>query len=105
MEYLRGDRDRPLILGADNERMLMWYVDALFAVHPNMRGHTGGGMTMGGGFPISVFTKQKLNTKSLNESKLVDIDNMMPIILWTHYFLHHRDMESLRTFCCKTIRV
>ncbi len=23
MEYLRGDRDRPLILGADNERMLM----------------------------------------------------------------------------------
>jgi hypothetical protein len=31
---------------------------------------------------------------------------MMPIILWTHYFLlYHRDMESLRTFCCKTVRV
>jgi len=44
MEYLRGDRDRPLILGADNEGMLMWYVDALFAVHPNMQGHTSGGM-------------------------------------------------------------
>ncbi len=87
MEYLRGDRDRPLILGADNEGMLMWYVDALFAVHPNMRGHTGGGMTMGKGFPISVSTKQKLNTKSLTESGFVGIEDMMPIILWTHYFL------------------
>jgi hypothetical protein len=87
MEYLRGDRDRPLILGADNEGMLMWYVDALFAVHPNMRGHTSGGMTMGRGFTISVSTKQKLNTKSSTESELVGVDDMMPIILWTHYFL------------------
>jgi hypothetical protein len=87
MEYLRDDRDRPLILGTDNEGMLMWYVDALFAAHPNMRGHTGGGMTMGRGFPILVSTKQKLNTKSLTENELVGVDNMMPIILWTHYFL------------------
>ncbi len=65
MEYPRGDRDRPLIMGADNEGMLMWYVDALFAVHLNMRGH-GGGMTMERGFPISVSTKQKLNTKKFN---------------------------------------
>jgi hypothetical protein len=108
MKYIRGDRDRPLILGADNERMLMWYVNALFAVHPNMHGHTCGGMTMGRGFPISVSTKQKLNTKSSTESELVGIDNMMSVILWTCYFLlsqDHRDMESLRAFCCKTIRV
>jgi hypothetical protein len=45
MEYLRGDRERPLILGANNERTLVWYDDGLFAVHPNMRGHTGGEMT------------------------------------------------------------
>jgi hypothetical protein len=64
MEYLRADTDRPLILGADNEGMLMWYVNASFAVHPNMCGHTGGGMTMGRGFPILVSTKQKLNTLS-----------------------------------------
>ncbi len=52
-----------------NEGMLMRYNDASFAVHPNMGGHTGGGMTMGRGFPISVSTKQKLNTKSLPESE------------------------------------
>jgi hypothetical protein len=87
MEYLRGDRDRPRILGADNEGMLMWYVNAFFAVHPNMCGHTGGGMITGQGFPISVSTKQKLNTKSLTANELVGIDNMMSIILWTCYFL------------------
>ncbi len=42
---------------------------------------------MGREFPISVSSKQKLNTKSLNESEFVGVDNMMPIILWTYYFL------------------
>ena len=65
----------------------MQYVDALFAMHPNMRGHTGGGLTLGRGFPISVSPKQKLNTRSLTESELVDVNDMMPIICWTHYFL------------------
>jgi hypothetical protein len=57
MEYLRGDHDQPLVLGADIIRLLMWYVYALFAMHPNMCRHTGGGLTIGRGFPISVLTK------------------------------------------------
>jgi hypothetical protein len=65
----------------------MWYVDTSFAVHPNMCGHTGCGLTMGQGFPIVASWKQKLNTKSLTESELVGIDDMMPIMLWTCYFL------------------
>jgi hypothetical protein len=47
MEYLRGDQDQPLALSTENDGLLMWYIDALFAVHPNMRSHTGGGLTMG----------------------------------------------------------
>ena len=47
MEYLRVDRLSPLILSADGSGVLMWYVDASFAVHPNMHSHTGGGLTMG----------------------------------------------------------
>jgi hypothetical protein len=42
---------------------------------------------MGHGFPIVVSTKQKLNTKSSIESELVGVNDMMPIILWTCYFL------------------
>ncbi len=62
MEYLRVDMLHPLILSADGSGLLMWYVDASFAVHPNMHSHTGGVLTMGRGFPINSSTKQKLNT-------------------------------------------
>ena len=76
----------PLTLGCKNGK-LEWYIDALFGVHPNMRGHMGGGLTLGRGFPIVSSTKQKLNTWSSTESELVGLDNMMPSILWTRYFL------------------
>jgi hypothetical protein len=87
IEYLRGTVDLPLILGANSSGVLKWYVDASFAVHPNMRGHTGGGLTMGRGFPIVSSTKHKLNTRSSTESELIGVDDMMSQILWTRYFL------------------
>jgi hypothetical protein len=87
MEYLRVDRLRPLILSTDGSGVLMWYVDASFAVHPTMRSHTGGGLTMGRGFPINCSIKQKLNTRSSTKSEVVVVDDMMPIVLWTCYFL------------------
>ena len=87
IDYLRATKDLPLILGADNTGVMEWFVDASFAVHPNMRGHTGGGLTLGRGFPIVNSTKQKLNTRSSTESELVGVDDMMPTILWARYFL------------------
>ncbi len=87
MEYLRMDRLCPLILSANGSGVLMWYVDASFAAHPNMCSHTGGGLTMGRGIPIVSSTKQKLNTRSSTESELVNVDNMMSIIVWSCYFL------------------
>ena len=87
MDYMSVDRLCPLILSADGSRVLMWYVNASFAVHPNMCSHTGGGLTMGRGFLIVSSTKQKLNPRSSTESELVSVDDMMPIVLWSWYFL------------------
>jgi hypothetical protein len=87
MQYIRGTKEMPLILSANSSGVLKWWVDGSFAVHPNMRGHTGGGLSMGRGFPIVSSTKQKLNTQSSTESELVGIDDCMPAILWTRYFL------------------
>jgi hypothetical protein len=87
MEYLQVDRLCPLILSAYGSGVLMRYVDASFAVHPNMRSHTGGGLTMGTGFLIVSSTKQKVNTRSSTESELVGVDDMMPIIVWICLFL------------------
>jgi hypothetical protein len=104
MEYLRVDRLRPLILSADGSGVLMWYVDASFAVHPNMRSHTGGVFTMGRGFPINSSTKQKLNTRSSTESELVAFDDMMPIVLWTWYFLMAKGYGVTENLCYRTTR-
>ena len=75
------------MLGADGTGIIKWFVDASFAVHPNMRSHTGGAVTLGRGCPIVTSTKQKLNTRSSTESELVGVDDLMPSILWTRKFL------------------
>jgi hypothetical protein len=51
-----------------------------------MRGHSGGGLSLGRGFPIVSSTKKKLNTRSSTETKIVGADDFMPAICWTRYF-------------------
>jgi hypothetical protein len=81
--YLKSNRELPLVLGAWNTGVLHWYIDASFAVHPNMQGHTGGVLTLGTGAPVVTLTKQKLNTRSSTISEVVAVDDMIPQILWT----------------------
>jgi hypothetical protein len=87
MRYTRGTRKMPLILSANGSGILKWWVDALFAVHPNMRGHSGGGLSLGRGFTIVSYTKQKLNTRSSTETEIGFADDFMPGICWTRYFM------------------
>ena len=77
----------PLILSADGSGILKWWVDASFAVHPNVRSHSGGGLSVGRGFPIVGSTKQKLNGRSSTEVEAIGADDFMPAICWTRYFL------------------
>jgi len=67
--------------------ILKWWIDTAFAVHPNMRGHSGGGLSLGRGFPIVSSTKQKLNTRSSTEAEIVGVDDFMPAVCWTRYFM------------------
>jgi hypothetical protein len=87
MRCVRGARDMPLILSANGSHILKWWVDASFAVHPNLRGHAGGGLSLGRGFPIVGSTKHKLNARSSTEAELVGADDFMPAICWTRYFM------------------
>ena len=66
-------------------------MDGSYGVHPNLRGHTGGGLTLGRGFPVSASTKQKLNTRSSAESKVVGVDDLMPSVPWNRLFLEAQD--------------
>eukprot|EP00957_Ditylum_brightwellii_P035081 2659827-Ditylum_brightwellii.AAC.2 len=83
MRYLRVTVDLPLRLEANGTDKTRWWVDTAFAVHGNMRGHTGSVMSMGGGAAYSVSVKQKLNTRSLTKTEVVGVDDMMPQVIWT----------------------
>ena len=80
----------PLTLEADSIQIAKWWVDGSFAVHADMRSHTGGTLTLGKGSIYSTSTRQKLNTKSSTEAELVGVDDVMPQILWTRYFLQEQ---------------
>ena len=51
-KYIRDTKYLPLIIIAENIGIIKWYIDGSYTVHPNMRGHTGVGLTMGQGFII-----------------------------------------------------
>jgi hypothetical protein len=87
VEYLCSTCELPLILTANGTGVLSWYVDTLFAVHPDMRWHTGGRMTMGTGFPLDKLAKHKLNTCSSTKSDIVAVNDLIPQILWAHFFM------------------
>jgi hypothetical protein len=87
MVSLTGTRKLVRTLSATKLNITTWWVDGAYAVHPDMRGHTGMTMSLGEGSVFSVSTKQKLNTKSSTETELVGVDDVLPYVLWTSYFL------------------
>jgi hypothetical protein len=87
MKYLRGTINMSLTLEASNMNVVKWWVDASFAVHPDMKSHTGGAMSLGKGVVHGNSTRQKINTTSSTEAETVGIHEMLPQILWTRYFL------------------
>ena len=87
VKYLRGTASLPLTLEANSLQIVKWWVDASYAVHPDMKSHTGGMMSLGKGTIYGASTRQKLNTKSSTESELVAVNDLMPQVLWTRYFL------------------
>jgi hypothetical protein len=93
MRYVRGTKTLPLILGGNSAGILKWYIDGSYGVHPNMRGQSGGGLTMGRGFPNGSSTKQKINGRSSTEGELIGVDDFMPAILWTRRFLEAQDYD------------
>ena len=83
MKYIQGTIGLTLILSIDKSGNIKWYVDASFAVHKDMRSHTGGFMTLVKGGAYVQPRKQKLNTKSSTEADLVGVDDILTQVMWT----------------------
>ena len=76
-----------LTLEADDLRPLRWLMDAAHAVHHDLIGHTGAGLTLGKGLVHSESTKWKINGKSVTEIELIGFDDVVAQILWTNCFV------------------
>jgi hypothetical protein len=69
---------------------LTWSVDASFAVHKDMRSHTGAVLSLGQGAFMSMSLKQKIYTKSSTEAKLVAVDDAMNFAKWIQLFVEEQ---------------
>jgi hypothetical protein len=87
MQFIRATKDVYLALSANSLHNVRWWVDASYAVYPDMKSHTGGAMSLGWGIIYGTSKRQRLNTKSSTESELVGTDDVMPQVLWTMHFL------------------
>ena len=65
---------------------IYWSIDTSFAVHSDVRSHTGALMSLRKGDLIAMSIKQKLNTTSSAEAKLVGVSDSMPFSMRATYF-------------------
>jgi hypothetical protein len=63
------------------------FVDTAFAVHADTKSHTGRGISWGIGTLLSMCQKQKLNSKSSTEAKVIGVSDFLPNIIWAWMFL------------------
>ena len=85
--YLKKTIELPRIIGASSLDTLHTWVDASYATHMDMKGHTGGGISLGIGLVASKSGKQKLNTKSSTEAEVVGASDYLPWTVWTTRFM------------------
>ena len=96
MKYLHGTCNLPLILVLSDNSILTWWVDASYAVHQDMWGHTGGTLSMGRGSMYSTSSKQKMVSRSSTEAKLIGVYDMIPQLIWTGNFILSQEMNTTK---------
>jgi len=87
MSWLHQTEEDVRIIGADDLHKMLTFVDSAHAVHPNMRGHTGGLTTFGTGIIDQKSSKQKMNTRSSTESEVVGTSEYLPKNIFFEMFM------------------
>ena len=87
LEYVKGSINLVYTMGADSLNRVHSWVDASYAVHPDMKSHTGGITSFGLGGFMGKSTKQKLNTKSSTEAELIGASYYLPNMIWLKLFM------------------
>ena len=80
LKYLRTIAGFPLILGIAGTNTVSWWVDGAFAIHNDMKSHTGAYILLRIGSPYASSSK-KLITRSYTKSEIVAADDSMPQVV------------------------
>jgi len=97
IKYLNGTKDMGLKIRKSEEALdICVYCDASFAVHPNMRSHTGAIVEVGKTPVFFKSTKQKLNAKSSTEAEVIALSDILPQALQTAYFLEEQMEQKVK---------
>ena len=75
------------IIGAKIFTDLYTWIDAAYSVHNNMRGHTGGAISMSYGIMHGKSSKQTINVNSSTEYELVGMGEYVPYNIWFIMFM------------------
>ena len=97
IRYLRGTKNLILTLWANDDGLVRWWIDASYAVHEDMKGHTGATLSLGKGGVYSGSWKQRLVARSSTESELIGVYDILPQVLWTKQFLEEQGWKDLAT--------
>ena len=87
IKYIRRTKFLRLKIEATYLDQNHWFIDGAFAVHDDMKSHTGAYMTFGKGIIDGSSRGQRINTTSSTEAEVVAVHDNMAAILWTRYFL------------------
>ena len=93
MDYLKRTKNECLVIKMNDSKVIEWYIDVVYAVHPDMRSHTGAVMTLGKGAVVSISSKQKTNARSSTEAELIGVDDIISSVLWTKLFMEAQGLE------------
>jgi hypothetical protein len=84
------------ILTLQPTNLILWAsIDASYGIHPDMRGHSGLVLGLGGKAVILVGSKkQKLNVRSSSEGELVALDDGITYVLWARDLLEELGFDQ-----------
>ena len=87
IKYIRRTKFLRLKIEATYLDQNHWFIGGVFAVHNDIKSHTGAYMTFGKGIMDGSSRGQRINTTSSTEAEVVAVHDNMAAILWTRYFL------------------
>ena len=98
LEYIKGTIDLEYTLGGANLSTMRTWIDASFAVHPDMKSHTGGLISYGRGGVGCKSTKQKMTLMSSTHAEMAGVSDYLPNTVWATKFMTEQGYAPQESF-------